>query len=486
MKIINEKTTRQTRRYINGERIMDKNDRDRLIELMALVHRDLFIRAFRSVRGKFQGSTVTLNSVTLKMVLELNPIDRISFYEKIKELAANKLIDSAEIEHLLRLAFRSQHSYAKKNCIKRQSTLESDQLTSVLIDEKDLIIYDDMIFPDFSETFQNLKRELITRSLDRICAPFDLNSKEAQRLYEEHVCSFEIGTEFSNVGLLAFTAMNRVNSGARANMMAWKTAMIHVASNSPHINGMYIERALEVEESRNLLIEFMQRGGRLADTDKANNNSYLALKENRSGSTPIQVLETVRDVTDLVSTLEEPNIFGLVQHLRASAEGIQTNAPGQDVWADSLLWLEEVRGHGRALASNFLKDLMLFDWNQNNGLFENLAGDVVGKANKPDRHINRVLTLLTQPMLLKSLIETRQEYSQFKEKDAQYIIQHSGPHPGFNENYYAFITGLSHSANICLLELDRVLFGLFSGQIASRGGITIEPLTLKQLSGLIS
>ena len=114
MKIINEKTTRQTRRYINGERIMDKNDRDRLIELMALVHRDLFIRAFRSVRGKFQGSTVTLNSVTLKMVLELNPIDRISFYEKIKELAANKLIDSAEIEHLLRLAFRSQHSYAKK------------------------------------------------------------------------------------------------------------------------------------------------------------------------------------------------------------------------------------------------------------------------------------------------------------------------------------------------------------------------------------
>lgn len=331
----------------------------------------------------------------------------------------------------------------------------------------------------FAEQFSDLKNDLVKRYLKSTKKNFD-SQLEAEDFYKNHVWSFDFGIEFNNAGLIAFTAFNRCNSTFAANEHLWKEGMKFVAINSNNIDENKINK-LEIDEIASILINYIDDGNQLADGVDANLDTYKDLREKREGSNPIEICRTVSELTEFVSKLEDPTINGLCNYLHKSAE--QKKESGlTDVWADALREIEGIRGYALALASNFIKDLMLWWADYKNLDLQKLEKDVIGQTNKPDRHVKRMLCLISQPWLFQALRENNADYDNFEENDAQKILSLCDESNDWKNYYYQIVNSLCDKADICPLELDRVLYGLMSGNFSESGEqVKINPPSLAEL-----
>lgn len=338
----------------------------------------------------------------------------------------------------------------------------------------------------FPEQFNNLKNELIKKYFDFKNQDFNFEDNEAIEFYENHISNFDIGIDFSNAGLVAFTTYNACNAQRRPNKYLWKDAMLFVANLSESINkeSGFIEK-LKVEESRSILINYMDHGNKLARNEDANLRTYEDLKTNRGESQAIGILNTVSDLTNKVSKLENPTIEGLCDYLYDLA--LQAHKEGaKNVWSKAVDEMTQIKGHGLALASNFIKDLLLLRWNLKGKSFGDLHQDFLGYANKPDVHVKRMLCLITQPWLFDFFNENQINYDGFRENDADEILNKLGKGLSWEENYYELVNIFCEEARILPLELDRVLYGLMSGNISDFGkGIEVLSPTINELEKLL-
>ena len=97
--------------------------------------------------------------------------------------------------------------------------------------------------------------------------------------------------------------------------------MFVILSESINKESGFIEK-LKVEESRSILINYMDHGNKLARNEDANLRTYEDLKTNRGESQAIGILNTVSDLTNKVSKLENPTIEGLWNDNRSDEEQI--------------------------------------------------------------------------------------------------------------------------------------------------------------------
>jgi len=338
----------------------------------------------------------------------------------------------------------------------------------------------------FTKQFHFLKNDLIKRTLKETGEDFLLHSPKAKAFYENHVAGFDSELEFSNAGLIAFAAFNRLNSSAPANENLWKTAMYYVGKCSPSItNAEGVINELEISEMRSLLIDYMSEGGRLCDEERANTRSFESIRDNDSQSIPIKVLKTIKDLTKIVSKLPNPTIEGFCDHLHGLA--VQNKEEGMtNVWSTALESMCSIHGHGTAIASNFLKDFMLWKWNQETRSFEELRTDVTAQTNKPDIHVKRIVSLILQPWLFKTLAETQKDYRNFAERDAEALLKMSGDSDTWQDCYFEVTNDLCEQAMISRLELDRVFYGLMSGHVAgTKNPVQIKVPSLKELEELL-
>ena len=335
----------------------------------------------------------------------------------------------------------------------------------------------------FAEQFSNLKNDLVKRYLTSTEKNSD-SHLEAEDFYKNHVWGLDFGLEFDNAGLVAFTAFNRCNARYAANEHLWKEGMKFVATNSNNIDKNKINK-LEIDEIASILINYIDDGNQLADEEDANLETYKALREKREDSIPIEICRTVSDLTELVSKLEDPTINGLCNYLHKSAE--QKKESGlTDVWADALREIEGIRGYAFALASNFIKDLMLWWANFENMDLQKLQNDVIGQTNKPDVHVKRMLCLISQPWLFQALREIDADYNNFEENDAQKILSLCDESNDWKNYYYKIVNSLCNKADIAPLELDRVLFGLMSGRVSDYATeVKIQKPTLDELERIL-
>jgi len=336
----------------------------------------------------------------------------------------------------------------------------------------------DAKYERFAEQFNNLKNDLIKRYLKSTEKNFELQS-EAEDFYINHVSSFNIGLEFDNAGLVAFTAFNRCNASIPANKDLWKEGIKYVAINSNSIDEKKINK-LEIEEIASILVQYIDDGNKLADGEDANLDTQKALKEKKGGSIPIEICRTVSDLTEFVSKLEDPSINGLCKYLHNSAK--QNHESGlKNVWAHALEKMEGIRGYAFALASNFIKDLMLWWVSSDGKTLQEIRNDVIGNTNKPDIHVKRMLCLILQPQLFDELSNDNKNYNNFKESDTERILSLCGESE-WESYYYKKVSSLCDKAGICPLELDRVLYGLMSGNFSEFGEqVTINPPNLAEL-----
>lgn len=332
---------------------------------------------------------------------------------------------------------------------------------------------------DFEKIFHDLKNELLNRYKNATGKTFDLNSPKANELYEGHVISFDFGMDFNNVGLIAFTAFNRFNSRYPGSPNLYRDAMEYVASNSINIDENNINK-LDVDESRSILIKYMDAGNKIAQGEIANSNIYKALRDYDVRKPVINVLFTVSDLTERVSRLEDSSIYGLCKYLHDSAKQNQESG-SINAWANALNEIQEVRGYGLALASNFIKDLMLWWVSSDGKTLQEIRNDVIGNTNKPDIHVKRMLCLILQPQLFDELSNDNKNYNNFKESDTEHILSLCGESE-WESYYYKKVSSLCDKAGICPLELDRVLYGLMSGNFSEFGEqVTINPPNLAEL-----
>tara|TARA_Y100000385_G_C13075900_1_gene631416 strand:+ start:390 stop:1748 length:1359 start_codon:yes stop_codon:yes gene_type:complete len=334
----------------------------------------------------------------------------------------------------------------------------------------------------FAEQFDNLKNDLVNRYCKS--SKKTLDSQFEKDFYRNHVWSFDIGLEFDNAGLVAFAAFNRCNSRLAASEVLWKEGIKYAAIKSNSICEEKINK-LEMDELASILIKFIDDGNQLADGEAANSNTYKALKEKKEGSVPIEICRTVSDLTEFVSKLEDPSINGLCKYLYNSAERNKTSGI-KSVWVDALEEMEGIRGYGLALASNFIKDLMLWWANFEDMDLQQLRSDVIGQTNKPDVHVKRMLCLISQPLLFEALRENDADYENFKENDAEEILRMCDESDNWKNYYYKIVNSLCSKAGIAPLELDRVLYGLMSGNISDYGNeIEIQKPTLSDLETIL-
>lgn len=350
--------------------------------------------------------------------------------------------------------------------------------------EKNAHKVEDAKYERFAEQFSNLKKDLVERYLKSTKKNFD-SEFDAEDFYKNHVWSFDIGLEFNNVGLVAFSAFNRCNASIPANKYLWKEGIKYVAINSESIDEKKINK-LEIEELASILVKYIDDGNQLADGEDANLVTQKALKEKKEGSIPIEICRTVSDLTEFVSNLEDPSINGLCKYLHNSAK--QNDESGlKNVWAHALEKMEGIRGYAFALASNFTKDLMLWWANYENMSLQELRGDVIGQTNKPDVHVKRMLCLISQPWLFDALREDHADYNNFAENDAQKILSLCDESNDWKNYYYKIVNSLCSKAGIAPLELDRVLYGLMSGNISDYGtGVKIQKPTLNELEFILN
>ena len=72
-------------------------------------------------------------------------------------------------------------------------------------------------------------------------------------------------------------------------------------------------------------------------------------------------------------------------------------------------------------------------------------------------------------------------YNNFKESDTEHILSLCGESE-WESYYYKKVSSLCDKAGICPLELDRVLYGLMSGNFSEFGEqVTINPPNLAEL-----
>jgi len=338
-----------------------------------------------------------------------------------------------------------------------------------------------------TQQFTELKKELLRRVIAAEENDFDISSVEAKRLYENHVLRFDIDLEFNNVGLCAFAAFNMFNSQAPANQNLWKGAIEFVASHSKCIHsekGILAE--LKIDQSRPLLIKFMKEGGRLCDSEKANNNAYDNLKRNNKKSIPIKALRTISELTRMVSKYEDPTIGGLCDHLIGLAQQ-EIDLGEQDIWSKALIEMKQIHGHGTAISGNFIKDLLLWRWNVKNKSFESLKIHPTGQTTKPDIHLKRMICLMLQPWMLKALKNSQLSYENFSESATEKILNISaGESDSWESYYFKIVNKISNEAKITPLELDRTIYGLMSGNVAGEEkDIVIESPKLIDLEKLL-
>jgi len=342
----------------------------------------------------------------------------------------------------------------------------------------------DAKYERFAEQFNNLKNDLIKRYLKSTEKNFE-SQLEAEDFYKNHVWGFNIDLEFDNAGLVAFTAFNRCNASIPANKDLWKEGIKYVAINSNSIDEKKINK-LEIEELASILVQYIDDGNQLAEGEDANLDTQKALKEKKEGSIPIEICRTVSDLTEFVSKLEDPSINGLCKYLHNSAK--QNEESGlKNVWTHALEKMEGIRGYAFALASNFIKDLMLWWANHENMSLQELRDDVIGQTNKPDVHVKRMLCLILQPWLFEALREIHADYNNFAENDAQKILSLCDASSDWKNYYYKIVSSLCGKAGIAPLELDRVLYGLMSGNISDYGTeVKIQKPTLDELEIILN
>ena len=97
-----------------------------------------------------------------------------------------------------------------------------------------------------------------------------------------------------------------------------------------------------------------------------------------------------------------------------------------------------------------------------------------------------MLCLITQPWLFYFFNENQINYDGFREDDADEILNKLGKGLSWEENYYELVNNFCEEARILPLELDRVLYGLMSGNISDFGkGIEILSPTINELEKLL-
>lgn len=345
---------------------------------------------------------------------------------------------------------------------------------------------------NFSRHFDNLKKDLMSRYLKSVGKKFSNDSDEARQAYKNHISIKEANPpDFSNVHLIAFSAYNKFNDGggSRGNPILWRKAFEYVANNSSSVTEESIA-LIEIDEICDLLINYTnevnditKEPNRLAKGDQANADAIRAIKDNlsriKSDHPAIKVIETVHDLSKIVASLPVPSVQGLCSNLVEMAQVAQSVNGHPNIWNSAHNKISDIRNYGPALAPNFVKDLLLWFWNQEERSIDELHHDVIGQTQKPDIHLKRMVCLLLQPKLLTSL----ESYQSFSDKSTEKVLKYSiSPYKSWQDNYYHTIAFLCKNTCTFPLEVDRVCYGLMSGKF--NDGITnplILPPTLEDL-----
>ena len=323
---------------------------------------------------------------------------------------------------------------------------------------------------------QKLKEWLIQAYLDASNQSYlSLDSDIAIKAYENNIMQRDIEIyEFDNYDLVGFSAFNRFNDGggSRGNPALWRNGIRYVAEKSRAVSIEKID-VLQLDELRYYLLAYLDEGQALAFDPGANERVRDNLKNHNQKSSAWKAMKTVNSFTLLLHTLPSPNVDGLANHLLELGEIDSKNALYN---CRSLLM--QVYGYGVPLAQNFVKDFLLAYANKEKLPFDQIEKSIFGKLTKADLWMKRIFALYVD----QNLLDRTTSYSHVTEKQSESILKDFNSHEKWETGYTEIMSSVCQQNTCCPLEIDRVIYSIFSTNF--HDGLAIYKLPKMELCNL--